>query len=331
MKKSLISLALAALSGAAPAQSNVTLYGRLDVSLAIAQDKVSRSSTTSMESGLLNTSLWGLRGSEDLGGGLKAKFVLENDFKIDNGSPGTIGSSFGKQAWLGLAGPWGALKLGRSDTAFDDIRDLAAGANLWDSDLTPSEVVYKAGLRDYARRANNQIRYESPGANGFSAGLSHSLDEQAQSVKKDVQAFNLRYRGGALDVGAGFQEQKNNLNPARHLRFTAVSAAYDMGALLVSGGVNVVNNALHQRDREWSIGVTIPRGALAFSAGYAHSTSKTAGVTKSKGSGYAMGATYALSMHTKVYVAHFGGDTRSGAGATVANQRLFAAGFCHDF
>ncbi len=331
MKKSLIALAVIAASGAALAQSNVTLYGRLDASLANTKDKIANTSTTSMESGLLTPSRWGIRGSEDLGAGLKANFNLETGIKNDTGAQGTNNSAFDRQSWVGLSGAFGAVKLGRSDTAFDDIRDLAVVNNLWDSEFTPNKIAYTAGVAEYSSRASNQIRYESPSFAGFTAGVSYGLDEQASPVKKDVQAFNLRYRAGALDAGIGYQEQKDNTAPASNLEYTAISASYDFGSFRVSGGYNLAENGLKQEDDEFSVGVAVPYGNFEFSAGYAYSKSKTAGVTQAKGSAYALGATYALSKRTKVYAAYLDGDVENGAGTKTADKRVYAAGIRHDF
>ena len=331
MKKSLIALAVIAASGAAMAQSNVTLYGRLDASLANTKDKIANTSTTSMESGLLTTSRWGIRGSEDLGAGLKANFNLETGIKNDTGAQGTNNSAFDRQSWVGLSGAFGAVKLGRSDTAFDDIRDLAVVNNLWDSEFTPNKIAYTAGVAEYSSRASNQIRYESPSFSGFTAGVSYGLDEEASPVKKDVQAFNLRYRAGALDAGIGYQEQKDNTAPANNLEYTAISASYDFGSFRVSGGYNLAENGLKQEDDEFSVGVAVPYGSFEFSAGYAYSKSKTAGVTQAKGTAYALGATYALSKRTKVYAAYLDGDVENGAGTKNADKRLYAAGIRHDF
>ena len=331
MKKSLIALAVIAASGAALAQSNVTLYGRLDASLANTKDKSANTSNTTMESGLLTPSRWGIRGSEDLGAGLKANFNLETGIKNDTGAQGTNNSAFDRQSWVGLSGAFGAVKLGRSDTAFDDIRDLAVVNNLWDSEFTPNKIAYTAGVAEYSSRASNQIRYESPSFAGFTAGVSYGLDEQASPVKKDVQAFNLRYRAGALDAGIGYQEQKDNTAPASNLEYTAISASYDFGSFRVSGGYNLAENGLKQEDDEFSVGVAVPYGNFEFSAGYAYSKSKTAGVTQAKGSAYALGATYALSKRTKVYAAYLDGDVENGAGTKTADKRVYAAGIRHDF
>ena len=109
MKKSLIALAVLAASGAAMAQSSVTLYGRVDASIGSTKDTVSGVSTTKLFNGSdvgLTGSRWGMKGSEDLGGGLMANFVLENRFNVDDGT--TAGQFLG-DAYVGLSGGFGAV------------------------------------------------------------------------------------------------------------------------------------------------------------------------------------------------------------------------------
>ncbi|MCJ7800409.1 MAG: porin, partial [Polaromonas sp.] len=104
MKKSLIALAVLAASGAAMAQSSVTLYGRLDASLAQSKTEVTGQADvkqTGINSNNLNTTFWGLKGSEDLGGGLRANFGLESGFNMDNGA--ATGTLFERKAIVGVS------------------------------------------------------------------------------------------------------------------------------------------------------------------------------------------------------------------------------------
>ena len=96
MKKQIISLAiLSTISGVSHAQSSVTLYGLIDAGLTYTNNQ-NGSHNFKMTSGAVNGSRWGLRGSEDLGGGLKAIFTLENGFSIANGTLGQQGREFGR-------------------------------------------------------------------------------------------------------------------------------------------------------------------------------------------------------------------------------------------
>lgn len=326
MKKKLIALALLASGGAVMAQSSVTLYGRLDAG--VGSEKLNGTQTNQMTSGKLSTSRWGLRGSEDLGGGLKANFNLEASLQADNGATGE--TFFDRQSWLGLSGGFGAFKMGRSDTAFDDIRDLAVVNNLWDSEFSPTKIAYAAGVGDYSSRSSNMMRYDTPSFGGFSAGVSHGLDEDA-TQKRDVTSMNVRYRSGPLDVGMGYQDQRHESTPSSDREYLALSASYKFDGMRLSGGWQRAENRSGAEDDEYTVGVALPLGAFELSAGYAWSKSENGGATAAKGKALAVGGSYLLSKRTRLYAGLLDGEIENGAGAVTTDRRLFAMGIRHDF
>src|SRR5665647_703578 len=116
MKKSLVALAALAVVGAASAQSSVTLYGYGDMGIGQSVQSVAHAITGTSEETQFNPSLAdvggvriGMRGSEDLGGGLKANFQLESNAYDENGN----GSGFNRATWFGISGGFGAVQLGR--------------------------------------------------------------------------------------------------------------------------------------------------------------------------------------------------------------------------
>ncbi|MGA7815976.1 porin, partial [Caballeronia sp.] len=118
MKKKVIAAALlGVLASAAHAQSSVTLYGLLDVGVTYTNSQVTVNgghSNVQLVSGPVDGSRWGLRGAEDLGGGLKAIFTLESGFNLNDGTLAYNGREFGRQAFVGLSSvDYGALTLGR--------------------------------------------------------------------------------------------------------------------------------------------------------------------------------------------------------------------------
>ncbi len=136
MKKSLIALAVLAVAGAASAQSSVQLYGIADVWVGGIKATGTKAQTV-VESGGVSGSRWGVKGSEDLGGGLKAIFTLEQGFAIDTGAAAT---GFNREASVGVAGNFGEVKLGKVWTAYDDVQ--AASNPVFDSALTPSAKAF---------------------------------------------------------------------------------------------------------------------------------------------------------------------------------------------
>lgn len=361
MKKSLIALAVLAASGAALAQSSVTVYGRLDASVGSSKigTPAAAVSNNQLYSNNLTTSRIGFRGTEDLGGGLSALFIVETGFSPDAPGATVLGD---RAAVVGLSGGFGTIKLGRHDTSFDDIRDLMVSSNIWDAtNFASTETIVGTGgtatgttannttfagvggLRDYGDRANNQIRYESPSFSGVTFGVSYAFDEEASPVKKDVIAYNVRYKAGNLDVGLAYQENSQagfSATPASSylitddLKYTTVAAAYNFGSFRVSGGWNQakeVNVATPVKANTYTVGVNVPVAAWDFSLGYSTAKAKRAGATFEKGSAFSAGATYSLSKRTRLYGAITNGDVENAAGVTQRKRDIYAVGVIHTF
>lgn len=328
MKKSLIALAVLAASGAALAQSSVTLYGRIDTSVGSIKDSAAADSKAvtkvfSGGDGGLTSPRWGMRGSEDLGGGLKANFQLESRFFSDAGT--LDGVQFKGASWVGLSGGFGTLRLGRGTTVYDDVRALSISSNVFDSAFTPTNNgVYKSG-GDYASRFDNMVTYLTPSMGGFYAGLNFSLDENA-ATKADKMAFNAGYKAGPLHVALGYQDEKTSAS------YTGLSGSYDFGMASVSAGFNMRDaDTGGADDTEYTVGVNVPFGAVAVSAGFASSKTEVGSTTTGKASGFALGATYALSKRTKAYAGFRSVEVKNGAGAKTKDETLYAAGVRHDF
>lgn len=167
-------LCVACLAGAG-AQAEVTLYGVVDVSLGRAPS-AGQGSTLHMMSGVQSGSRWGLRGSEDLGNGLRALFQLEGGLLANTGAAAQGGRLFGRAAWAGLAGPWGELRLGRQTSV--------SSATLADFDAFQASYLATGAhttlLPFNANRANHMVAYWSPKVHGWQAGLDYSFDVDGQ-------------------------------------------------------------------------------------------------------------------------------------------------------
>ncbi len=169
MKKSLIALAVLAASGAAMAQSSVTIYGLADVWVGSQKgdpknSTVGDKSVTKMGSGGLNGSRIGFKGTEDLGGGLKAVFKLEQGIDLTDGDA----AGFDRQSYVGLAGGFGEVTFGNTWTAMDDV--IGASNSGFDSALSASKNVLVANAV-YADHPGSTIKYVSP-ASAVSAAAS---------------------------------------------------------------------------------------------------------------------------------------------------------------
>jgi predicted porin len=332
MKKSLIALAVLAAAGAASAQSSVTLYGIADAYVGSVKDALSdasvKSKTVVNSSGLSN-SRWGLKGTEDLGGGLKANFVLEAGFDTDTGKAGVYtvkdkddSTGFGRQATVGLSGNFGAVELGRNYTAYDTVR--GATNNSANTNVAMTGKTFGAGIADYTSRTNNSIRFNSNVYSGFSGAVSYALDEDA-GVKKDVSSVALQYANGPLQVGYANQTEKQDT--ASSTTYNMIGAGYNFGVANLVGSVNKAKAAAGKEDTEYQLGVSAPFGATTVYAGLAKAKAEVAGATTEERTGYNLAATYALSKRTTAYAAYMNVDVKDSA----KEFRAVAAGVRHAF
>ena len=161
-----LSLALRGAAGAAQAQNSVTLYGVIDTGLAyVSHANNNGDHLFGMVNGTLSGPRWGLKGQEDLGGGLKAIFQLENGFDPGTGKLNQGGREFGRQAFVGLTGnSWGTFTMGRQyDPSVDMVQPLTAD-NYWGAAVaTPGDV----DNYDNDLRVSNSVKYVSPVFSGF--------------------------------------------------------------------------------------------------------------------------------------------------------------------
>ena len=317
MKKSLIALAVMAASGASFAQSSVTLYGIADIWFGSVKSANS-STTTVLNSGGVSSSRWGLKGSEDLGGGLKANFVFEQEIYLDTGAAKS--PSF-MNAWVGFSGGFGEVKMGRVGTALDDIG--AAANSAFDSALSPQNNVWKS--TDFGA-TNNTLRYTSPSMSGFSGTVSYSLDEDAVGGKS-ATSFNVKYEGGPLYVGLGFQsdELTNASNSTDQLR---LNGTYNLGMAKILAGYGKIDYAAGGDTTDFQLGADVPLSStLTLSGGFAMSEDNGAAGNAER-TGYALAAAYAMSKRTTLYG---GFHTSSTKDTDAKDQKIFAVGVKHTF
>ncbi|MFM0071708.1 porin [Paraburkholderia sediminicola] len=190
------------------AQSSVTLYGLLDEGLTYASNQNGHSAWL-VQSGGGSLSRWGLRGAEDLGGGYKAVFTLENGFDVSSGNLSNNGRLFGRQAYVGISSPYGTFTLGRQyEEVAEMLSPIAAGLN-W--------AVYFAHAGDVDNvggsiRINNSVKYASPKIAGFTFGALYSFGGQpGQFSTNSVTSVGLSYNGISfpLYVAAAYTIIKN--------------------------------------------------------------------------------------------------------------------------
>ncbi len=343
MKKSLIALAVLAASGAAFAQSTVTIYGLLDAN--INSTKSGNVTNTKIDSGGIQTSRFGFKGSEDLGGGLKANFKLESGLNIDTGASGSYtnpytnassASVFSRQSWVGVSGGFGEIQLGKMWTPYDDL--VGSGIAVFNANIFSPVAYVFSSAANYNDRPGNSIYYATPDFGGFSGAVMYSLGENktATTGAGNITSFRIGYEGGPVAVGLGYQTEKTSGAAPTTAKFTQLNGSYDLGvAKLLAAYGNVKDLGATPKTNEYQIGVDVPvSSALTLSAGYA--TSKDTGLkvplvgSEIKRTGYALGALYALSKRTNLY-AGLNNSKTTQSGVADAKTNVYALGVRHTF
>ncbi|AOZ03326.1 hypothetical protein BKK81_30025 [Cupriavidus sp. USMAHM13] len=216
MKKSRAWLALLPLiPGSALAQSSVTLYGIVDAGIeyinSVPNSGGGGSSLVRMSTGNLSTSRWGLRGVEDLGGGLKGVFVLENGFDLDTGSANQGGRLFGRQAFVGLQQQFGTLTFGRHQNL---LYDFSASFDPMVIATRYSVIMHDKWM---SGRADNSIKFY--GASGpVNYGLLYSTGYDSQAGGEIPGAYkagkewsaSLGYASGPFAIGSAYDEARGS-------------------------------------------------------------------------------------------------------------------------
>jgi predicted porin len=333
----LVAALTAAFAGSAFAQSSVTLYGRINTSLEL-QKFSGESEKYVMQN---NASRWGLRGEEDLGGGLSAYFQLEAGFGSDTGAgtanPFSNGSGFNRDAYVGLKSKdLGQIKMGRF------VGELYYGTLDWvgfmnhDTGTSSPDNLWLSNAVYY----NNAVQYLTPSFGGLVVSGVVSAGEGSTTQPKAYE-IAATYDQGPLHLGAGYGQQEYRSGEKDKSFSAAVS--YTIGDLTL--GANWERNDLESaifgsagqagtRDHVYLTGMYVI-GALELHAGY-QKADDFDNIADSGAQQYAVGVNYNLSKRTKVYAFFTKTDNDANAGYVSGTNgvdfRSFAAfGIRHNF
>jgi GBP family porin len=217
MKKSPVVLAISAAlaASASHAQSSVTLYGLIDAGLMYTDNVkkgTSQGALWQATSGTINGSRWGLRGTEDLGGGLKAIFLLENGFNVQNGKLAQDGRLFGRQAYIGLgSAQFGTVTLGRQyDSLVDFVSPLSGTAGTFGG--TGFTHPFDNDNLNHAVRMNNAVKYMSVNYAGLKFGGLYAFSNSTQFEVNRAYSAGARYSYGPLNAAVGYLQINGSAN-----------------------------------------------------------------------------------------------------------------------
>lgn len=283
MKKTLLAAALmAGFAGVAQAETSVTLYGILDGGIGYEQQKGKasylsnrdgvadvKSTRTGLIHGVQFGNRWGLKGTEDLGNGLRGVFVLESGFNLDTGNSAQGGRLFGRQATLGLASDsWGQIDFGRqTNIASKYLPGVVSPFGASFGQANAGAIFSAANTARY----DNSIMYQTPNFSGFQFGIGYSFNVNGTQASKwdqdgalvdglerNTRAFTtgLRYSSGPIAAALTYDTFTTPETRARvngpvngdiNVHAWALGASYDFEVVKVYLGGGQTRNGMFAR------------------------------------------------------------------------------------
>lgn len=217
--------------GSAHAQSSVTLYGIADVSMGRTEFTNGSSVTGLGSSGITSRGpRFGLRGTEDLGGGMKASFQLEAGYNLQDGVTSANSQLFNRAAWAGLEGGFGSIRLGRQDSltrmlALANLSDITGETELTTVDTLGSGSSARPLIFNFGSRLNNTVRYATKNMGGLQVTVQSALGNKQTASTNGVMGI---YGSGPLRVGLVYEYQDGQGVNAlgRYNQATSIGVSY---------------------------------------------------------------------------------------------------------
>jgi predicted porin len=314
------------------AQTNVTVSGLVDAYAGSMRMAGDTGSTASVNSGGMTTSWFGFKGTEDLGGGLKARFALTSFIQADTGRQGRFpgDTMFSRDANVGLTGNFGSVSLGR-DLAPQFLPTILF--NPFGDSYTFAPLLLHVGVPLFGGAGwtnalagetgwSNEILYTTPNFGGLMANVHYQFGEVAGDNGRKNVGLNLLYFGGPLALTAFYHNVKvnnptnapsGNVQPAGNIPFSTgafatrqtawmVGGAYDLTAAKLFATYGQTSHDIDLQDKTLSLGASVPAGGGKVLASWAQTKrSGAAAGTDLKRNTTSVGYDYDLSKRTDLY------------------------------
>jgi predicted porin len=336
MKKTLIVAAVSAsFAVAAHAQSSVTLYGVLDAGVTY-QSNVQKTPGSTQGSSLwrmgsgIDQSRWGLRGSEDLGNGLKAVFNLESGFNIGNGSLSNNGGMFNRQAFVGLSSVnYGTVTLGRQYDSMQDYLAPLTATGSWGGTYFSHWGNLDNLSTNGGFASNNTIKFASANYAGFTFGGTYGFSNQTDFGNNREYSAGAAYQYQGLRVGAAYAQQNN---PGSGNGATDGSAFTNATANVLGVPANQVNlGNFRQRTFGAGVGYAFGPAEVGFAWTQARADNFAVGDGSIRQNNYEVNGKYNLTPALGLGVAYTFTNQSLSAGGSEGKQRFHQIGAQADY
>ncbi|MDR1529361.1 MAG: porin [Burkholderiales bacterium] len=333
MKKKLVAVAIAGLLAAPLAQAqtaNVTLYGVLNmdldfVSSAAEKDLGKLNRVTSNQSRL------GFRGSESLGGGLKAIFQIESEF--NESGAGALSS---RDTFVGLEGGWGKVRLGNMLTPYNDAHAVFGNAPTYLAGILHTGALWAQwgngkAAGGFAKRLGSSIRYDTPNISGFTGAVQYSTDETVNHGW--VGGLGAAYKNAGLQLAVVYETNQDFRNANSEDQAFTVTGGYDFGIVrpaLVYEYIEYKDGSAKLKRHLYGGSLTVPLGPgkLYGALIYADKGKGAAGKciarlcegSDTEAMQYEISYTYPLSKRTSVYAGYVAVDNENNSNYTFAQH-----------
>lgn len=328
MNKKLVAVAVAAVLAAplaAQAQTaNVTLYGRLNLTLEYIDANGDRPSVQRLSS---NSSRFGLKGTESLGGGLNVFWQIESNITADAGGSVTAG----RDTFLGLQGSWGQVRFGNMLAPYDDMHPVFGNNPTYNTSILSTASIWAQGTSaksagGFDARLINSIRYDSPNISGFVGSAQVSLDSENGTTDPYVVSLGGQYNNGPFQFGVGFERNKDVRANGLDDSAFSIGGAWNFGVVRVAGiyeRLDYDTPAGSLKRNFYGVSATAPIGAGTMYAMYGRAQdgkgggSRVGGLASGPDTGadqWSISYTRPLSKRTSVYAGYHRLDNEANAG-----------------
>jgi predicted porin len=329
MNKKILIAAMGAALAAAPmlaAQADTTLYGTVHMSLD--HYNVDTSASGSTEKSMLNSNStrFGIKGSEDLGSGLKSIYQIESGVIAADDGTGGIGSNQLRNTYLGFAGSsWGSVKFGRHDSP---MKELGRSIDQFNEQIGDARNI--TGNASFDTRVSNMVRYDSPDFGGINFALQYSTPEpDSISTTNNTIRYtsgNVTFTQGPLYVGFGYEQHAFGSSTMKDESDMRLVGKFNVDAFVFSAlyeDMSDLNGRSGNDGKSWGLGAGFKMGNHLFKAQYynADSTDNPAVAGDNGASMWSLGVDHAFSKTTMVYFdyASISNDSKSVRNVSSAN------------